>query len=193
MTEQPSTDGAVRAQKLPRGLNLGSGLKRRENCLNVDLTPMVNPDLVWDLNRYPYPLPRSYFESIYAGDVVEHLQDIPDFMQEMFALLVPGGVLEITTPHFSCANSYTDPTHKHHLGYFSFDYFTKEHELNYYTGARFEIIERQIVFHHSLVNRLIRRFANSYPHKYEQRFAWLFPAWFMIFQLRAVKESGHSQ
>lgn len=171
----------------PRELNLGCGMKRRDGCLNVDKVERVQPDLLWDLDRYPYPLPASHFRRIFVGDVIEHLQNVSDFMLESHRLLEAGGSIEITTPHFSCANSYTDPTHRHHLGYFSFDYFTPDHEFNFYTGARFEIVERQIVFHHTLVNRIVRRLANRYPAEYERRFAWMFPAWFMILRLRALK------
>lgn len=175
------------AAALPRQLNLGCGLKPRAGCLNVDREARVSPDLVWDLDRHPYPLPESHFECVFAGDVVEHLADIPAFMREVHRVLAPGGVLEITTPHFSCANSYTDPTHRHHLGYFSFDYFTSRSELNFYSKARFDIVERVIVFKQSALNRLIQRLANRRPSGYEQRFAWLFPAWFLIFKLRAIK------
>jgi predicted SAM-dependent methyltransferase len=187
ISEQPVNCGVADSKSLLRLLNLGCGLKRREHYLNVDVMSQVNPDLVWDLDQYPYPLPRSYFEQIHAGDVIEHLQNIPDFMREMHALLAPGGVIEITTPHFSCANSYTDPTHRHHLGYFSFDYFTDQHELSYYTDVRFEIVHRHIGFHNSFMNRFVRKLANLYPHQYEQRFTWIFPAWFLGFELRAIK------
>ena len=173
--------------EISRWLNLGCGMKRRDNCLNVDRAASVRPDLEWDLDRHPYPLPESHFEWIYASDVIEHLRDIPGFMREVHRLSVAGGEIEITTPHFSCANSYTDPTHVHHLGYFSFDFFTGGHDVNFYADVRFEIVERQIVFQHSLLNRLVRRLANRYPGRYEQRFAWMFPAWFMIFRLRALK------
>ncbi len=187
MHEAIGRTGTDELAALPRELNLGCGLKRRESCLNVDRAARVGPDLVWDLDRFPYPLPQSHFCRIYAGDVVEHLESIPDFMVEVHRLLEPDGLVEITTPHFSCANSYTDPTHRHHLGYFSFDYFTGGNELNFYSDARFEIVERQIVFQQSLLNRFVRRLANRHPSAYEQRFAWMFPAWFMIFRLRAIK------
>jgi len=133
--EQFGRIGTETLAALPRELNLGCGRKRREACLNVDRAARVNPDLVWDLDRFPYPLPQSHFCRIFAGDVVEHLENIPDFMEEVYRLLKPDGLVEITTPHFSCANSYTDPTHRHHLGYFSFDYFTTGNELDFYSDA----------------------------------------------------------
>lgn len=178
---------AAAAGTLPRRLNLGCGLKKRPDAFNVDLRPAVGPDLVWDLERRPYPLPRGHFETIWALDVVEHLADIQGFLEEAHALLAPGGILEITTPHFSCANSFTDPTHRHHLGYFSFDYFTDASPWSFYSGVRFEIAERILVFPTGRVSGRISRWANRHPALYERRLAWIWPAWFLIFKLRAVK------
>jgi SAM-dependent methyltransferase len=172
-------------EALPRRLNLGCGLRKRPDCWNVDLRG--EPDLVWDLDRRPWPLPRNHFEHIYAFDVVEHVASVQDFVEEAHALLAPGGILEITTPHFSCANSFTDPTHRHHLGYFSFDYFTDASQWSFYSQVRFEVAERILVFHQRRPDRLVARFANRHPQIWEQRFAWLWPAWFLIFKLRAVK------
>jgi SAM-dependent methyltransferase len=186
---QEQTDSAHgrAAAGLPRALNLGCGRQRREGWFNIDRAAQVAPDLIWDLDQYPYPLPDSHFSRIYAGDIVEHLESIPRFMEEAHRVLAPGGLLEITTPHFSCANAYTDPTHRHRLGYFSFDYFIPGGDLDYYASVRFDIVERQIVFRHSALNRIVRRFANRHPSAYEQRFAWMFPAWFLIFRLVALK------
>ena len=146
----------------------------------------MEPDLVWDLDRRPYPLPRKHFEHVYAFDVVEHLASVQEFVEEAHALLAPGGILEITTPHFSSANSFTDPTHRHHLGYFSFDYFTAGSQWGFYSGVRFEIAQRALVFHMSLPGKLMSRFANRRPELYERRLTWIWPAWFLIFKLRAL-------
>ncbi|HEY6321350.1 MAG TPA: methyltransferase domain-containing protein [Thermoanaerobaculia bacterium] len=175
---------------LPKRLNLGCGRQKRPDCLNVDVLPELAPDLAWDLDRRPYPLPRHHFEQIWALDVVEHLASVKAFLEEVHELLAPGGTIEITTPHFSCANSFTDPTHRHHLGYFSLDYFTDGHQWNFYSAIRFEIVERVLVFYPSLLDRLVSRFANRRPALYEKRFAWIFPAWFLIWKLRAVKPAS---
>jgi SAM-dependent methyltransferase len=177
---------------LPQQLNLGCGRRRRPDCLNVDVRAEVEPDMAFDLNCRPYPLPRGHFQHIYANDVVEHLADVKDFVEEVHELLAPGGILEITTPHFSSGNSFADPTHRHHLGYFSFDYFTGGSSWNFYSAVRFEIAERQLVFYNTPLDRLAAHLANRHPDLYEKRFAWLFPAWFLIFKLRAVKTPAPS-
>jgi SAM-dependent methyltransferase len=179
--------GPVANHSVPRRLNLGCGRKKLDGFFNVDLSASVKPDLAWNLNEVPYPLPRGHFEEIRAYDVIEHLHDIPTFMSEIHSLLAPEGIVEITTPHFSCANSYRDPTHRFHLGYFSMDYFTAGHELGYYSETHFEIVRRRLYFQHSFANRFVQYLANRYPEQYERHFAWIFPAWFLGFHLRAVK------
>jgi SAM-dependent methyltransferase len=189
-SRQGDGEEATGASDLSRWLNLGCGRKRLAGYLNVDVQEGVEADLVWDLDRRPWPLPSNHFELIHAGDVIEHVEDIPGFMREAHRVLALGGMLQIATPHFSCANSYRDPTHRHHLSYFSFDDFTDHGELNFQVDFRFEIVDRLIAFYPRRVNRLIAFLANKYPERYEQRFAWMFPAWFLEFRLRAVKQSA---
>ncbi|MEP7011510.1 MAG: methyltransferase domain-containing protein [Acidobacteriota bacterium] len=175
---------------LPKRLNLGCGRRKIPEAWNVDRVASVAPDLVWDLDRPPYPLPAGHFERIYAFDVVEHLGDLVAFVEEAHRLLAPGGVLEITTPHFSCANSFTDPTHRHHLGYFSFDYFTDRSGWNFYSEARFEIVSRLMVFPSGRLIGRFSRWANRHPEAYERRFAWIVPAWFLVFELAKMESSA---
>jgi SAM-dependent methyltransferase len=172
--------------ELPVRLNLGCGRSKRVDCLNVDRRAGVAPDLVWDLERFPYPLPAGHFVQIFALDVVEHLENLAGFMQEAYRLLAVGGILEITTPHFSCANSFTDPTHRRHLGYFSFDFFTPDSGYEFDTEARFGVLERTLVFHPGPVGRLAAAIANRRPAFYERRLTWILPAWFLSVRLQAL-------
>lgn len=168
-------------------LNLGCGARHFDTHLNVDLVPDVKPDLVMDLNRFPYPLPDGHFEETLVYDVVEHVADLVGFMREIHRISRPGGRLVVTTPHFSCANSYTDPTHTRHMGWFSFDYFLVDGTTHNYGLRGFRVRHRSLIFRPTLVNKLVWRLANRHPNAYEQRWAWLFPAWFLSFELEAVK------
>jgi ubiquinone/menaquinone biosynthesis C-methylase UbiE len=58
------------------------------------------------------PLRTASLERIYCFDLVEHIPDIPALMAEIHRVLRPNGSVLITTPHFSCANAHTDPTHR---------------------------------------------------------------------------------
>lgn len=170
-------------------LSVGCGNRKSESgVVRLDISEAVNPDIVWNLNQNPYPFEDSSFEQIECFDVIEHLENIPSTMEEFYRILRPDGLLKITTPHFSCANSYIDPTHRWHLSYFSFDYFSDESNLSYYSKARFKIQNRHVYFKGSKLNQsIVRRIANRFPETYEQRYAWLFPAWFLYFELKAIK------
>lgn len=171
-------------------VNLGCGNDRMDGFLNVDVVPGIKPDLVHDLNRFPYPFRESQFEHVIAKDVIEHLEDMPAFMREVWRVLKPGGLLTMTTPHFSNRNSYTDPTHRRHLGFGSFDYFVAGHKWNFYGSTGFEIRHRAIVFEPSLANKVVARLANRWPARYEERWAWIFPAWFLYVEMVARKDGA---
>ena len=168
-------------------LNLGSGARRLDGAVNVDVTPVTGPDLVHDLNCYPWPFADNQFEKVVAHDVIEHLDDVAAAMGEIHRVCAPGAVVHISVPHFSSDGAYTDPTHRHYFGAFTFDYFSEAHPLNFYSRARFKNRSIRIVFRPTLVNKIVWRLANRFPRGYEQRWAWIFPAWFIAVQLEAVK------
>jgi SAM-dependent methyltransferase len=174
-----------------RILQLGAGRHRLSEepgrVVRVDLRADTKPDLVWDLDRFPWPFEESSFDLIDCTDVIEHLEDVVRVMQEVHRVGRPGGLVRIATPHFSSSNSFTDPTHRHHLGLFSFDYFTGGNQWNFYTDVLFRKKRAELIFHPGLLNRLVRRFARRWPETYERRFAWTFPAWFISVDLEIVK------
>lgn len=170
-------------------LNLGSGRKHVPSAVNLDLVADTGPDVVHDLNVRPWPLPSGRFREVLAHDVVEHLGDVVATMKEIHRVCADGAVVRLTVPHFSCANAFTDPTHRHYFGWFSFHYFTGEHEFSFYSRARFRQRASTIVFQPTLCNKVVRRLANRYPARYERRWAWMFPAWFLYVEPEVVKDA----
>ena len=170
-------------------LSVGCGKRTPEpHLIRLDISPDVEPDVVWNLDKFPYPFEDSSFSTVECYDVIEHLQDIPKTLEEFHRILKPNGLLQITTPHFSCANSFVDPTHRWHLSYFSFDYFFESHTLSYYSKARYKVNARHLQFQGGKFNRsIISRIANKFPKTYEQRWAWIFPAWYLYFELEVIK------
>jgi SAM-dependent methyltransferase len=171
-------------------LNLGCGRKHMANAVNLDVTAATSPDVVHDLNVVPWPFADNQFREVYAYDVIEHLDDILRTMDEIHRICRQGARVFVTVPHFSCSNAFTDPTHRHYFGWFSFDYFTEAHELSFYSRARFRIARRLLVFHKTLVNKIVWRLAHRFPAAYERRWAWMFPGWFLSFELEVLKEEG---
>jgi len=169
-------------------LNLGSGQNSSiPGAVTVDLLPDASPNIVHDLNQLPWPLDDDEFDAIYCIDVIEHLKDVVKTMEEIHRISRAGGKVYIATPHFSCANSYTDPTHRYHLGFFSFDYFTGENQWDFYTKARFRKVNARLHFYGRYKNRHISWLANRFPSFYEEHLTWIFPAWYMSFELEVIK------
>ena len=170
-----------------RVLNLGSGRRKIPGAVNVDVSSEVGADLVHDLAVVPWPLQADTFQEVHAQDVIEHLSETVQVMEEIHRVCRNGARVHVTVPHFSSGNAYTDPTHRRLFGYFSFDYFDETHVFGFYSAARFRRTRAQIVFYPTLLNKLVRRLANRWPLAYERRWAWIFPAWFLSIELEVVK------
>lgn len=168
-------------------LHLGAGNKYRIEAVNVDLVASTKPDVVHNLDASPWPLPDSHFREVWAYDVIEHLTDVVKAMEEIHRVSKDGAIVKITVPHFSCGNAFTDPTHKHYFSSASFNYFTGGNEFGFYTDRRFRLRAVNIVFHPSILNKVVHRLANRWSGGYERRWAWIFPAWFLYFELEVVK------
>ena len=171
-----------------RVLHLGAGRKYAPDAVNVDLVASTKPDLVHNLDVRPWPLPDGHFVEVRAFDVLEHLADLVATMEEIHRVCAPGAVVRVTVPHFSCDNAFTDPTHRRCFTSRSFNYFTGDSEFDFYTDRRFRKRKAEIVFAPTLVNKLIWRLARRWPVEYERRWAWMFPAWFLSFELEVLKE-----
>jgi SAM-dependent methyltransferase len=169
-----------------RELDLGAGIAVRvPHTIRADILRTVHPDVVLNAEA-PLPFRSHTLRRVFCFDVLEHVNDLLSVMCEIHRVLEPGGTVLITTPHFSCANSYADPTHKRRFAWGSFDYFTEGYRLSD-CSARFKIARRIIRFHGGLVDAVMRRFANRWPDWYEHRLAWTFPAWYLEFELIAAK------
>jgi len=81
-------------------LNLGCGENKMNDYINVDIRPEINPDIVWDLEKFPYPWEDSSIDEIYASNVIEHfpyqIQDT--ILEEWHRILKSGGKLIIICP-----------------------------------------------------------------------------------------------
>src|SRR4051812_22548311 len=136
-------------------LNLGSGNKAFPDAINLDVTSRTNPDVLHDLNQIPWPFADNSFTEVRAYDVIEHLESVLATMEEIHRICRPGASVQITVPHFSSGNAYTDPTHKQFFSAFSMDYFTEVHPTAFYSPARFRVKQEQIQFYPTLLNKIV--------------------------------------
>ena len=82
----------------------GTGREWR-NLTTLDIDKNCNPDVIWDLEKFPYYSTRdSIFDEIHAYEVLEHTGNLGDYrfffkqFEEFWRLLKPGGVFYASVP-----------------------------------------------------------------------------------------------
>ncbi|MFA6513918.1 MAG: methyltransferase domain-containing protein [Patescibacteria group bacterium] len=117
-------------------LNLGCGNKKLANYVNVDNRAECTPDIVHDLNIFPYPFPDNHFSEIILDHVIEHLQDPLLVLQEIYRISAPDAEIFINCPHFS--GNWVHPGHKSAISIHLFD-FLKEDGEEVYGKTNFQV------------------------------------------------------
>lgn len=96
-------------------LHLGSGYKKINGFVNIDDDPLVNPDIMLNLDdvNIKLPFPDNSVNEIVAHHILEHIGDgfIP-LMKELHRVADNGCTFDIVVPHHTHEVYYGDPTHK---------------------------------------------------------------------------------
>jgi len=88
-----------------------------DDLTTLDINPDVQPDIVLDLNKLPYPFEDNTFDEIHAYEVLEHLGSLGDYksllaqFQELWRILKPGGLICGTAPALTSPWLFGDPGH----------------------------------------------------------------------------------
>lgn len=101
-------------------LNLGCGFLKHEGYINVDAFSVCEPDVVHDLNVFPYPFADQSVDGIEMAHVLEHLDDWWGAILECARILKPGGYLLVRVPDESSSSAGTYRDHKHIFSEVSF-------------------------------------------------------------------------
>lgn len=189
-----------------RILDLGCGSSKRKGAIGADLTRGSAADVIADMNRRYYPFRDGAFDLIVLTHVIEHITDIPDAMEEIWRIATPGAAVEGTTPHFSSASSYADPTHRHHLSIRTFHFlarpsrkkprmrrllecFYRIDEIKYGlpVAQKFQVTDLRITLNPLLRKLGVESAVNLYPELYEAFFTFVIPARDILFRLQVIK------
>jgi len=167
-------------------LDLGCGRSRPAGWVGLDLSPHPGVEVVADLDS-GLPFAEGVFAAVRLRHVAEHVADLTALMAEVHRVCRPGALVYLLVPHFSAAASYTDPSHRRHLGYFSFDYYCGLARDDFRPlDFRFQMVHRRLRF--GRLGRLgLAAWANRHPRAYEQHLAWWLPALEVEAVLRVIK------
>ena len=179
-----------RRQKI-KTLHLGCGMFKIPGSIGIDINKNSHADIIHDLNKFPYPLKANTFEEIIAENILEHLDDIPKVMEEIYRIAKNHATFIITTSHFSSVDSFTDPTHKHFFTSRTFDYFIPGTDLYkyHYSKAKFKKVKVivGITYTKNPLIKLLIAIINKYLLTFEKRFAFIFPVGVIQYELEIIK------
>ena len=96
-------------------LNLGCGSKILPGYTNIDKFATYNPDIVHDLEKFPYPFKDNSVNEILLSHVLEHVGQNPDvfndIIKEFYRICSNGAIINIIVPHPRHDDYISDPTH----------------------------------------------------------------------------------
>ena len=175
-------------------LDIGCGISKKNNYLGVDKLSLPGVDYVHDLDTFPYPFKDNSVDEIWMDQVLEHLNDPVKVVEELFRICKDKTKIVIGVPYFRSFYSTIDPTHKNFFGTYWFNYFDPRHNFSkryQYSTSLFLInrieFDREFL-HKNLFHYLAVKFANRFPHLYEEKISHLYPLNSLTFYLEVFKK-----
>lgn len=134
-----------------RGLNVGCGWDIRSGYVNSDLALLDGVGVAAALDS-GLPFRDDTFDVVLAKDVIEHVDDAVAALAELHRVLRPGGLLLISTVHFTSRDLYVDPTHQRGFSVRTFDFVVpgqRDVDRTYYSPNSFSAVETAVIQFHA--------------------------------------------
>lgn len=109
-------------------LDLGCGNNKHAGFYGIDIRPLEEVDLVWDLNQ-GIPLPDQSVEWVMISRFAPYVERWEDLMKEIYRVCIHKAVICILAPYAHSFRHMTNPRFRH-----KFD----EHSPRYWTGHFFQ-------------------------------------------------------
>lgn len=143
---------------------------RNEQVITLDSSKEIKPDVVWDLNKFPYPFKKNTFNKVYASHILEHLDDVFKVMEEIYRICKPNATIIIRVPHFSCIYAHSI-AHKHFFRTTDFDlHFTGDVR---YSKSKFKVVEKRLSYYMKTYGESRKRIGKWWARLLHP-IAWLF-------------------
>ncbi|MBU3907046.1 MAG: class I SAM-dependent methyltransferase [Nanoarchaeota archaeon] len=140
----------------------------------------IKVDIKWDLEKFPYPFKDNTFDEIRAWAIIEHISDDKRFIKELTRITKENGIIDIIVPHFSHANAFRDPTHKHYYSYESISF----PQLN--NGNR--VIYKKLRVSYNPIINILSPVINLFPKIYDSLFSGMIKCQEIHWKLQVLKK-----
>lgn len=118
-------------------INLACGQQKQEGFIGIDKVKTDATDIVYDLEIYPWSfIPDNCVDELTCSHFVEHVKDLPKFMDEIYRIMKSPIVnkdgekvnskVTIICPYYSSMRAWQDPTHVRAICEASFLYYNKQ-------------------------------------------------------------------
>lgn len=119
----------MESMQIKKCLNIGSGTDYKpstdtETWTNVDSNPAVEPDIVCAAEALSFEFPENTFDEVHLIHVWEHCKDLMKVMEQIWAVMKPGGKLVVVCPYYASENAFADPTHRHFINRNTFGFLS---------------------------------------------------------------------
>tara|TARA_B100000035_G_scaffold308290_1_gene312726 strand:+ start:337 stop:891 length:555 start_codon:yes stop_codon:yes gene_type:complete len=121
-------------------LNLGCGSKILDGYVNVDKYSYYEPDIIHDLEKFPYPFEDNSIDEIFLSHVLEHIGQSPEIfmkiIKEFYRICHDNSLIKIIVPHPRHDDFISDPTHVRPITILGLQLFDKDLNLKWQKSDR---------------------------------------------------------
>lgn len=121
-------------------LDLGCGIEKVAGAIGIDRIALPSVDVIGNICG-TLPFRTNSFDEIYLNDVIEHVPNTLRLMEEIHRVAKPDARVHIRVVNWNTQYMAIDPTHCRAIHEETFGFFGSRPGRNYYTHARFEVVE----------------------------------------------------
>ena len=114
-------------------LNMGCGQNKINGYLNIDKHSECEPDLQFDLEKFPWPFKTSEVNEVLFNHSLEHIgantNIFLNIMKELYRVCNNDAKIQINVPHPRHDNYINDPTHVRIITPQIFELFSKKNNI----------------------------------------------------------------
>lgn len=170
-------------------LDIGCGNRKVPGSIGIDFNENLSPDVVHDLNQFPYPFQDNEFDEVHIISTLFLLDNPVLVMEEVYRICKKHAKVVVVQPYFRSVWNYVDPWIKNFGTVHSFAFYDPDDPIcsrYQYTTARFKTVSitfDEYLDNPSIIRKIVIKFATRFPRKYELYLSHFLPLNNIIYQL----------